>query len=150
MADTHPTKVTFRRACYLCLLCILCPTRLDKEQGRDNADRKNFAESHQSRSAASVVCRAFWLSFLLVAVSVVAGSCAGRLFAHWYPKDNARLVGILQIIGAFLLLWGTLFVRGWEIQTLGGVTLAERINQWLYRALYCIGTGLFVFSLTLS
>ena len=48
------------------------------------------------------------------------------------------------------MLWGTLFVRGWEIQTYSGVTLVERVNRWLYRALYCSGTALIVASLPLS
>jgi hypothetical protein len=48
-----------------------------------------------------------------------------------------------------LLLWGTLFVRGWDIQTIGGVTLVERVNHWIYRTLYCLGTAVFIFSLSL-
>jgi hypothetical protein len=42
-----------------------------------------------------------------------------------------------------------LFVRGWDIQTLGGVTLTERVNRWIYRLLYCLGTAAIVTSLTL-
>jgi hypothetical protein len=53
----------------------------------------------------------------------------------------------LQIVGAGLLLWGTLFVRGWEIQTYSGVVFTERVNQWLYRFLYCTGTSVIVYSL---
>ena len=48
--------------------------------------------------------------------------------------------------GAGLLLWGTLFVRGYDIQTYGGVTLTERVNQWVYRTMYCAGTALLVCS----
>ena len=56
-------------------------------------------------------------------------------------------VAALQVVGASLLLWATLFVRGFEIQTNAGVTLTERVNQWLYRFLYCVGTALIVYSL---
>ena len=42
---------------------------------------------------------------------------------------------------------GTLFVRGWEIQTWTGDSLIEHVNQRIYRSLYCIGTCVIVFSL---
>lgn len=55
----------------------------------------------------------------------------------------------LQIFGATIVLWATLFVRGWEIQTIGGITLTERVNRWIYRLLYCSGTAAIVASLVL-
>ncbi len=30
------------------------------------------------------------------------------------------------------------------MQAMGGATLPERVNQWLYRTLYCVGTALIV------
>jgi hypothetical protein len=60
----------------------------------------------------------------------------------------AKHITWLQIAGTCLLLWGTLFVRGWDIQSFGGVTLSERVNQWLYRSLYCTGTAALVSSLS--
>lgn len=59
-------------------------------------------------------------------------------------------VNVLQVMGTSLLLWGTLFVRGWEIQTYSGVSFTERVNQWLYRFLYCIGTAALLCSLALT
>lgn len=32
---------------------------------------------------------------------------------------------------------------------MGGVSLTERVNQWIYRTLYCIGTAILVGSLAL-
>jgi hypothetical protein len=58
-------------------------------------------------------------------------------------------IGFLQIAGTGLLLWATLFVRGWEIQSWGGNTLGERVNRWLYRALSFVGTLILVFALSL-
>jgi hypothetical protein len=56
----------------------------------------------------------------------------------------------LQIAGALILLCGTLAVRGWDIQTHGGVTLTERVNQWLYRGAYCVGSALVIVALAWS
>ena len=61
----------------------------------------------------------------------------------------AALAGGLQIFGATVLLGATLFVRGWDIQSWGGVTLTERVNRWIYRFLYCLGTAVIVASLAL-
>lgn len=150
MADTRRTKVGFWRACYLCFLCIFNPKGLTVQQERDNADRNQFKGSGQNPTSASIVCRAFWLSLLLVLISVGVGCLVGRIVGAISPPwVSAHLVIPLQVIGAFLLLWGTLFVRGWEIQTYCSVTLTERVNQWIYRTLYCLGTALIVLSLAL-
>lgn len=149
MADTRPTKLGFWRACRLSLLCILNPKVFSKHQEDDNAHRNQFSGSSDQEPAGQVVCRAFWSSFLLVVVSVAIGLAGGWVVGNIHPARNECLVGVLQIAGAFLLLWGTLFVRGWDIQTGCGVTLAERVNQWLYRGLYCLGTALIVSSLML-
>jgi hypothetical protein len=71
---------------------------------------------------------------------VVIGSC----------KLKLTLPFILQIAGALILLWATLFVRGWEIQTLAGVTLIERMNKWIFRSMYFIGTTFLLIGIFLS
>lgn len=79
----------------------------------------------------------------------VAGYLSGKAFGWVSGGTTAVLVRGLQIVGATVLLWATLFVRGWDIQTFGGVTLTERVNRWIYRLLYCFGTAAFVASLAL-
>ncbi len=95
-----------------------------------------------------VVRHAFWLALLLVATAAMFGAAAGWLGGYLLGVASPHLIVWLQIIGVSLLLWGTLFVRGWEIQTGHGETLIERVNQWLYRFLYWIGTAVLVASLT--
>jgi len=62
-------------------------------------------------------------------------------------RPSGALITASQVFGAGLLLSGTLFVRGWEIQSWSGVTLTERVNQWIYRFLYCTGTAVLIWSL---
>jgi len=69
----------------------------------------------------------------------------GILFYNYELTRNG--IVILQISSALFLLWGTLFLRGWEIQSYIGETLTERINQFIYRSLYFIGTVLIVLTL---
>ncbi|WP_429501153.1 hypothetical protein ACQUFY_28130 (plasmid) [Robbsia andropogonis] len=52
----------------------------------------------------------------------------------------------LQAGSAAILLWVTLFVRGWDIQTYGGRTLLEQANRTILVSLYFVGTALGVFS----
>ena len=77
----------------------------------------------------------------------VFGSGARLILAVLIGCVTTKLISWLQIVGACFLLWGTLFVRGWEIETNCGVTFTERVNQWLYRFLYCVGTAVLVCSL---
>ena len=90
---------------------------------------------------------AFWASFILIILFSVIGSAIGLLLKCFYGVPSSLAVNTLQIIGAGLLLWGTLFVRGFEIESYCCVTLGERVNQWLYRTLYCIGTAVIISSL---
>jgi hypothetical protein len=84
-----------------------------------------------------------------VLCSIAAGFLAGKLLGTVTGVAISGLVGTLQITGATMLLWATLFVRGWDIQSWGGVTLTERVNRWIYRVLYCLGTAAIVASLAL-
>jgi hypothetical protein len=150
MGETRPTKVGFWRKCYLCILCVTNPKAFEGHQSRYNSVVSQSSVSTGRRLPGVVVCRAFWFSFLLVALSVATGCAVGIVIRELDLRRSQRLPQALQIIGSFLLIWATLFVRGWEIQTICGVTLAERVNQWTYRTLYCVGTALLAFSFAMA
>jgi len=151
MADTRLTKVSFTRATYLCLLAIFRPETLAKESEKDNEKRKKFSQPPPPpEQRAFVICRAFWYSLLLMIASASIGFIIGQVIDGLFGSMHTIVITSFQITGALLLLWGTLFVRGWEIQSYGGVTLAERVNKWIYRSLYCIGTTIIICSLVLS
>jgi hypothetical protein len=146
MADTRPTPVSLARAVRLCLTVLFAPERMPAEDARDAEDRKQLGPRAQEHSAYAVR-RAFFQSLLLVLASGSLGYVAGVAMQHAGRCATQSTVAWLQIAGACVLLWGTLFIRGWEILTYGGVTPTERVNQWLYRTLYCTGTALVVYSL---
>lgn len=133
----------------MCLLGIFAPKRLIEEQDKDNERQKQFSQVSEGQPSAMVLCRAFWCSLILVILSCAIGFGAGRLPGGYLAPVNPRFVIVMQSAGAMMLLWGTLYVRGWDIQTCGGVTLVERVNHWIYRTLYCLGTAVFIFSLSL-
>ena len=130
---------------WACVLVIVsAPRFLAFQRSQATALGINPASDDDS---AHIVHRAFWLSLLLVVVSALVGAVIGATAGDILGPATARHIAILQVVGALLLLWGTLFVRGWQIQTYEGTTVIERINQWIYRALYCVGTAVLVASL---
>jgi hypothetical protein len=89
------------------------------------------------------VRRALFYSLALVLASGLVGVVLGNVACHCIGKSDVW-VTTLQVVGAGLVLWATLAVRGWEIQTFASVTLTERVNQWIYRSLSCFGTAILV------
>ena len=146
MADTRPTQISPLRAVRLTLLLFLSPQRIADEEAKDNEDRAAIPSPTLARHRAYLVRSAFYSSLMIVLVSGAAGYAGGALMGSLPRCATTSTTAWLQIVGASVLLWGTLFVRGWEIQTGGGVSLTERINRWIYRALYCSGTALLVYS----
>lgn len=147
MADTRPTKVSFLRACYLCVLLLFAPKTFLAKEDEDDEIRQRRTDKPKTERSAFVVRRAFWKSFLLVIAAGVFGGAIGFIINSVAGCATPALIMGLQVGGALTLLWGTLFVRGWDIQTYSGVRLTERVNQWLYRFLYFTGTAILVLSL---
>ena len=147
MADTRPTHVGFIGAVRLCLMLLFAPDRFIAAEQQDMAARNDYKDHWTPPHRAYVVRRTFFVSFLLVVAAGAVGYVGGKLMGAVGRCATAETVMWLQVAGACLLLWGTLFVRGWEIQTFAGVVFTERVNQWLYRFLYCVGTSVVVYSL---
>lgn len=148
MSNTRSTPVKFLSAVHLCFLLLFCPKKFQQRQDEDNEQLKMLDSNGEERNHPSLVVRgAFFTSFLLVLVSGAIGFAPGFAMTKCAICASSKVIAWLQIVGACILLWGTLFIRGWEIQTHGGVTLTERVNQWIYRALYCFGTAVLVFSI---
>ncbi len=150
MADTRLTKIGPARALQLCAFAAFCPQKLVKAEREDEEARKRLPQPPPPEEPrAFKVRRGLWAALVWVLCSIAAGYLGGKLVGTVSGAATASLVRALQILGAMILLWATLFVRGWDIQSLGGVTLTERANRWIYRLLYCLGTAAIVTSLAL-
>jgi hypothetical protein len=149
MSDQSLPKTGLLRAGYLCFLAIFAPKRLVEQEGAQNEFRDGSGDRAQSERRVRLVNRAFWRSLLLVLLSAAIGFILGRVVGMFVESVLPQIVVGFQTVGTMVLLWGTLFIRGWEIQTLAGGTLAERVNRWIYQTLYCAGTATLVFSVAL-
>lgn len=147
MADTRPTPIGWFRAAKISLLLLFAPSKFIEAEEQDIAERNGYVGGNKPPHRAYIVRRAFLTSMLLVVFSAAIGWGTARLAVAFGQCATTQTTIWLQVLGAGILLWGTLFVRGWEIQTFSGVVFTERVNQWLYRFLYCVGTAVVVFSL---
>jgi hypothetical protein len=130
----------------LCWYALFAPVQLERAHEEDSRARNNYSDKADPTPKSTLVRKAFWSSLALVVISggvgAIVSTGAGLLVC------TTHVGGIwLEVIGILLLLWATVFVRGWEIQTWAGVTLVERVNRWLYLGLACIGTVVLVGSL---
>jgi hypothetical protein len=126
----------------VCFLLLFFPSKFKATEIAYNAIQ---TENETERD--DVVRSAIVNSFLLVVLFSGAGYFVAKLLTAANKCALPVTITWVQIDGTGMLLWGTLFVRGFEILSLGGLTLSEKVNQWLYRALYCVGTAMLVFSL---
>lgn len=138
--------VGFIRAIRLIFLLLIRPGRFAEEEAEDNA-RLNASSSYDPEHEEPrlvVVRRAFFYSLFLVLTAVTIGCILGLILGCVFGCTTAIYTGLLQGVGAGVVLWGVLFVRGWDIQSYVGHTLSEQVNRWIYRTLQFVGTA-FVF-----
>lgn len=136
---------SFTRNVMSAIMLLVRPAAFRAAEHRHNA-LLNAQDAIARPEAAARVRRAFWGSAFTVAFAVAVGvlwvvlveDAGYALIPAWQQR--------LQVLGAGVLLWGTAFVRGWDIQTYGGETLPERANRTLYLLLSFSGTVVGVFA----
>ncbi len=96
----------------------------------------------------TVVFRAIIVSFLYVAVTTCLAYALGRLLFCTYGHCPQIGYQLLQCVGVGILLWATLAKQGWSLQTWGGNSQAEKLDQWVFCILYLIGSFVLVLSVS--
>jgi hypothetical protein len=120
VADKRLTPIGLGRKLVLCFQVIFAPGTMLAAELKDNEARKAFPSPDKPPHVAYIVRRAFWTALGVVIGAIFFGLICGRVLRAFIGTPTPEVVTWLQIIGAGLLLWGTLFVRGWEIQSYGG------------------------------
>jgi hypothetical protein len=86
-------------------------------------------------------------SFVVVASSIAAAVASGAVLNTMAIAKSQAWNAWLQFGGIGVLLWATLArVDPSAIQTWDGGTLPERVDLWLYRLLYVIGSYALILS----
>jgi len=105
---------------------------------------QNFRNLAASRTAK--LRSAVFGSLVTTLAAVIAGFAAGALLHRLFGPAPSLLLGGLQLTGAGVLLGATLAEVGREIESWTQQTLAEKVNRWVFRTLYVLGTFVLVVS----
>jgi len=125
------------------VFCLIAPSRF-AELARSHDGHDAF----RSEGVATAIRRAFGTSCLLTFGSLATGYLSGRGLRCSVGAASTSVATLVQVISAATVLVATLGVRGWDIQTWTGQLLGEKVNQWVTRSLFVLGT--FFFSLFLG
>ncbi|WP_202331110.1 hypothetical protein [Mesorhizobium sp. L-8-3] len=142
MALKQPTPVSFSEAIRLCFLALFSPASFDAIE-QENMKALETQPDAVEPYRINAVRRALGGALLSGVSAALVGFAVGWLAAFFFGPSGTA-VTVFAVGGAAILLWATLATKGWEIQTYSNVTLTERVNRWIFRGLYWIGTALLV------
>ena len=143
-----PYRVSRLRAIFL---LVFAPKAFVRESVRHDLSLRFERRRRPQRAETTRKLRAaLGCGAALVAMSAVAGAIAGKGLAFTLGPPAPGYVAGLQVIAGAVLLWATLSYLGWEIQSYKGENLGEKVNRWIFRGNYCLGTGILVCSLVWS
>jgi hypothetical protein len=92
------------------------------------------------------VYRALAVSFISVAGVSLLAWLVGHLLRDRVGPCPQTTYQQLQCAGVAILLWATLAKQGWNIQTWGGNSAAERVDLWVFWVLYLAGSFVLMLS----
>jgi hypothetical protein len=66
-------------------------------------------------------------------VTVLSAIYIGALLSEAFGAPLLKITRGLQVVGAGLLLWATLWELGWGFRSWVGESLPERVHRWIFR-----------------
>jgi len=148
MAVSTPNPTSLRQKIRLMTMALFNPTQFEIEEAKDNV-LLNQREMEPTISRVRVVRQALTEAFICCLSAFCLGAMAGAIGVYLIGPAIKTSVTIV-VIGTTTLLFATLALQGWNIQSFGGATLTEQLNRWIFRSLYCVGTFLIVLGSTWS
>ncbi len=122
-------------------LAIFRPAEYQIEEAEDSRRLETEPSIYPTR--VSIVRRSYVESFFHVFSAVIVGWLIA-LFCQTIALQSKCWVSGFAVLGTALLLWTTVAVKGWEIGSWSSSTLGERLNVWVFRFLYWVGTACLV------
>lgn len=101
-----------------------------------------------ARTQTLSIRRALFGGITITLLTITVGFLTGLGLARAVGAPSKVVVYILQGVGAAVILGATLGEIGRKIETYGQDSLPERMNKYTFRALYVLGTFLFVVSVS--
>jgi hypothetical protein len=141
MALKQPKRLTPRLAIYACWLAVFAPTKF--ERFREEFDADLDGRPNDERRGVDKVRQGYWEASIWMMWALGSGVLVGLILRTLNGQAPLGAASI-AICGTAILLWATLAFQGWSVQSFSDTTLTERVNRWLYRFLYALGTCLLV------
>lgn len=140
MTSPKPTPLSLTQKARLVWLMAVSPEKFIQEEMEDNV-RLNGGGPRQRSDSIRNVRKGYSSAFLWAVGAMVAGGLSGWALGQLSGASDFWDIAV-SLAGGAILLWATLAVQGWSIQSFKGITLSERVNQWVFRSLYVLGTAL--------
>ena len=116
-------------------------TRKSFIEGRYKPDIEHTNELVELRT--SRLRKKFFWSGLTVVGAALLFAVAGFALYRLCGQCPSWLSAVLQMLGVGSILWATLWELSMNIRSFGGVTLPERVHQWLFNTMYAVGSAFF-------
>lgn len=113
-------------------------------QGKYNPREEDTRELVEFRTS-GLRLSLFWSGLAVLFVGLVSGAFGYVMYLQ-VGTCPVWLSALLQAGGVGVILWATLWELGWNLRSMGGHTLTERVHQWLFRTMYTVGSALFFFA----
>lgn len=97
-----------------------------------------------------IVRKAFLRAGVRVFCAALLGLALGWAMKGVFGALSPAMNSGIQMLGAALVLWATIWQLDADVQTMGGETLLERTHWWMFCSLYLLGTTLFFIAYTWS
>lgn len=123
---------------------IAAPRRLAEVEHEERKLRTDAGPKTPYYERAVETRRAIGQSLIKSAIAALGGAALAFLSLAVSNAQPASLSMVLAIIGALLILLGTLSLGDAAIQSLERTSLIERTNKAVYETLLCIGTAFLV------
>jgi hypothetical protein len=134
-------QLSFWEKCTILFYAIARPARFIEAEIKHNdaltgilSGRKHADEPSKIHYVRSALFQAFWICL----IATFSGAAIGLAIATAATSTAAATATI--VAGTAILLWASLALQGWSIQSMQGQNLTERVNQWIFRTLYALGT----------
>jgi len=123
---------------------------INKRETMDAKLQREKDSSPHYEQSIDRIRRGLFTSLGLVAAAFALAALTGRATIALNGPVSEDLLESLQYIGIGILLWATLAKQGWAIQTFDGTTVPEVVDEFLYRALYVLGSFVLALSVTMQ
>lgn len=151
MGDFTPKSTTLGQKLVYMAMTIVRPQKIARIATDELGPHIANDPTLDQRSEAEMLLRlilirsSFLQSLFWIVATAIVGYAFGRAAWHSFGDNNIAVLA-LATAGGLVLFGATMGVQGWDIQSMDGNTLPERINQWIFRTLTLLGTLLAVIS----